>query len=377
MKAGLITFHYAHHYGAQLQAYALHKTIGDMGVPCEIIDYVRPDTLMGNSLFKKGLSPRSLMSNAHTLLHYPAFKKRYSRFNAFVKEHMRLGEKRYLKFEELMADPPKYDLYVCGSDQIWNPLIFTPKDFDSSFFMPFAGDKKRIAYAPSFGIAKIPDGLQKKLKGYLETFGSLSTRESQGARIVEELTGRTAEVVLDPTLLLKESEWSSLCAKPGNTQPYILCYFVSDPTPFMNAIQIVAKELRLPIICLCGSRRRIPGSRGRIFNAGPKEFLSLFREAAFVMTNSFHGTVFSILFNKDFYSFESSRNDSGKSVNSRLQTILKILGLEDRLIKSGASGALTSEGDIGARIDYAPVLDKLEKERETSLKYLKNALGDQ
>ena len=373
MKAGLITFHYAHHYGAQLQAYALYKTVEGMGVPCEIIDYVRPDTLDGNRLFKKGLSLRSLMSNAHTLLHYPAFKKRYSRFNAFVKEHMRLGEKRYLKFEELMADPPKYDLYVCGSDQIWNPLIFTLKDFDPSFFMPFAGDKRRIAYAPSFGIEKIPDGLQKKLKDYLETFESLSTRESQGAQIVKDLTGRTAEVVLDPTLLLKESEWSSLCAKPDNTKPYILCYFVSDPTPFMNAIRIVAKELRLPIICLCGSRRKVPGCIRRVFDAGPEEFLSLFKDAAFILTNSFHGTVFSIQFKKDFYIFENNRKDD-KSVNSRLHTILKMLGLEDRLIKGGAQNVLVSEGDLGPRIDYKPVIDRLETERERSLNFLRGAL---
>ena len=376
MKAGLITFHYAHHYGAQLQAYALYKTIEGMGVHCEIIDYVRPDTLEGNRLIKKGLSVRSLLSNVHTILHHSAFRKRYSRFNGFVEDHMWLGEKRYLKFEELMASPPQYDLYVCGSDQIWNPLIFTPKDFDPSFFMPFAGDKKRIAYAPSFGIAKIPDDLQKKLKDYLEAFESLSSRESQGAQIIRELTGRTAEVVLDPTLLLKESDWLPLCAEPDNTQPYILCYFVSDPTPYMNAIQAVAKELKLPVVCLCGSRRKIPGSKSQVFNAGPKEFLSLFKEAAFVLTNSFHGTVFSVIFKKDFYSFESSRKDSGESVNSRLHTILKMLGLEDRLIRGDASSALISEGDIGPMIDYKPVLDKLDDEREKSMKYLRNALRD-
>ena len=121
MKAGILTFHYAHHYGAQLQAYALMRAIRLLGVDCEIINYVRKDNIEGSSLFRKGLSLRSVLSNLDTLLHFGSFKKRHDRFNSFVFNEMKLSEKFYGAYRELCDDPPVYDVYVCGSDQVWNP----------------------------------------------------------------------------------------------------------------------------------------------------------------------------------------------------------------------------------------------------------------
>jgi hypothetical protein len=372
MKAGLITFHYAHHYGAQLQAYALRETIEELGVDCEIIDYVRQDTLDGNLLFKRGMSARSLLSNIHTALHYGSFKKRRSRFDDFVEKHMKLGPKRYLTIDELMADPPEYDLYVCGSDQIWNPLIFNPRNFDTAFFMPFAGEKRRIAYAPSFGIPEIPGDKKETLAGFLSGFSHLSARESAGADIIRNVSGRDAEVVLDPTLLRREADWEGLCVKPGIDRPYILCYFVSDPAPFIKTIESVAGRLKLPVVTLCGARKGIPGSAQKIYSAGPREFLGLFREAAYVCTNSFHGTVFSVIFRKDFASFTTDRGKEERNVNSRLMTLLRSLGLSDRLLSGGEDDP--GRSGASAEIDYADVTAKLERERERSLNYLRNAL---
>lgn len=369
MKVGLITFHYAHHYGAQLQAYALQKAIEKLGHSCEIIDYVRPDTIEGSSLFKKGASPSAMMSNIHTLLHLKSFRRRHRRFCRFVEEQMKLGPKRYASLGELMEDPPEYDCYICGSDQVWNPFIFRPEGLDPAFFMPFAGGKKRIAYAPSFGIESMPEPYAESLREYLSGFSALSARETSGSQIIRSLTGRDAEVVLDPTMLLGEDDWLGVCSESHNKNPYILCYFVSDPAPFTGTIQNIAEKLNLPVITLCGSRKPIPGSKKRVFDAGPREFLSLIRDASFVCTNSFHGMVFSIIFRRDFYCFERSAA-SNRSVNSRLHSLLAKLELTDRIL----SAEINDMGNLGSRIDYARVLDRLEKERERSLDYLKRAL---
>lgn len=371
MKVGLITFHYAHHYGAQLQAYALRKTVEKLGYPCEIIDYVRPDTTDGNRLFKKGASLRALLSNCHTLLHYGAFKRRSDRFNAFARDCMNCGAQRYTTIEALMEDPPAYDTYICGSDQIWNPMIFTPKDFDPAFFLPFAGNKKRIAYAPSFGIDSVPEHLKNKLKDYLQSFDFLSVREASGAGIIRELLDVEADVVLDPTLLLEEQDWSVLCSDPDCTRPYLLCYFVSDPTPYFSYIEAVSGRLGLPVVTLCGSRVRIPKSRAQVYDAGPREFLGLFKNAGFVMTNSFHGTAFSVLFRRNFLCFE---NKGKLDVNSRLYNILEMLGLTNRLISTASRPSPCDAGYREADISYDQVHVRLDQARTNSLRYLEEAL---
>lgn len=370
MKAGLITFHYAHHYGAQLQAYALNHTIEKLGIPCEIIDYVRQDTLSGSSLIKSGFSPRVLLSNAHTLLHYKRFKRRSDRFLDFYRNRLKLGSRRYHTASELAANPPSYDVLVCGSDQVWNPMIFSEKDFDPSFFMHFSGDTRRIAYAPSFGISSIPEDKKETLKAYVEGFDALSVREAQGADILRELIARPVPVVLDPTLLLNEADWSELCAPSPMDRPYILSYFITDPTPFFPVLEQIQAKLGLPVVCLCGARKKVPGTIRLVYDAGPQEFLSLFKHADFVLTNSFHGTVFSVQFRRPFYSFQKNKASSANpaEVGSRLSNILTQLGLEDRLL--GADSLLQALDAI----DFSQVTEKLNAKREESLNFLKEAL---
>ena len=151
MRTGLITFHFAHHYGAQLQAYATMRSIQALGAQCEIIDYRLPHTTRTNQLFKRSGALRDMVSDAHTALHYAAFRRRFDRFEAFVAQEMTLSPKRYTTFDQLEADAPEYDVYVAGSDQIWNPYIFQDKQFDPAFLLAFVREGRRIAYAPSLG----------------------------------------------------------------------------------------------------------------------------------------------------------------------------------------------------------------------------------
>jgi hypothetical protein len=374
MKTGLITFHHAHHYGAQLQAYALMRAIAGMGADCEIINYVRPDTTEGNRLFKRGLSPRALLSNANTIVNYTQLKKRYERFESFIYGDMRLSKKFYGSYGELLRDAPAYDVYVCGSDQIWNPLIFKENTYDPAFFADFAGGGRRVAYAPSFGIAEIPADKREDLRRYLERFDCLSVREKQGEEIIRDVAGRDSVTVLDPTLLLTGDEWGGLSAAPAFKEPYLLCYFISDPGKYAGYVKALSDKHRLPVVSLCGARRVVPQTRHAVLDAGPREFLGLFRDASAVCTDSFHGTVFSITFKKDFYSFASTLSPE-KTVNSRLYNILEKLGLTDRIFPAGMEMRdFTGLTDEAGSIGYAPVYELLRRERELSYKYLKDSL---
>ena len=375
MKIGVLTFHYAHHYGAQLQAYALMKAITDQGVDCEIINYVRKDTIEGNRLLKEGLSARALLSNANTLLNYRKLSRRYRRFESFVHVNMKLSEKFYGTFAQLSSDAPSYDVYVCGSDQIWNPLIYKENTFDPAFFADFAQAGRRVAYAPSFGISSIPEDKRELLKSYLEKFDCLSVREMQGEKIIMDITGRDSCTVLDPTLLLDGEQWSDLASAPVFNEPYLLCYFITDARKYSGFVHSLATKYGLPVVSLCGSRRVVSRTRHKVLDAGPREFLGLFKNASVVCTDSFHGTVFSINFKKEFFCFESSQR-AEKAVNSRLNNILGKLDILERIfsIKAGLQEFSAHVLDSVAPIDYLHVDRLLQKEREQSVNYLRDSL---
>ena len=210
MKAGLVTFYHIHHYGALLQAAATERAVESLGWDCEIVDYyVNQD----NALFRRPTGLGSAAHDAHTALHYGALSERYRRFEQFSRERLHISARHYRSWDELAAGALPYDVLLSGSDQIWNPKIFPDGRFDPVFFGTFS-QKRRIAYAPSFGIPAIPEGMQEELQGYLEGFSHLSARERQGCAIIADTAGREAAEVLDPTLLLtaerrQEPGWTS------------------------------------------------------------------------------------------------------------------------------------------------------------------------
>mgnify|MGYP002796341934 FL=1 len=367
MRTGLITFHFAHHYGAQLQALATMKAIQRLGHECQIIDYRLPHTTRTNQLFKKSTSVRDMASDAHTALHYTAFQRRFQRFEAFVAEEMELSPQRYTDFRQLQDAPPAYDVYVSGSDQIWNPYIFQTKQFDPAFLLDFVQEGRRIAYAPSLGVPQLPEDKAAELKRFLAPFSALSVREKRGQVLVRQAAQREAKVVLDPTLLLSGEDWGKLAAAPKHQGPYILCYFVSDPGEAAPYAQALSRQTGWPIVQLAGARRKIDGAREIVFDAGPREFLGLFQHAAAVVTNSFHGAAFSLQFRKDFFTSMSPK-ERREPTFSRIYSLLSRLGCADRII------GLDTTAPIDAKMDYDQVYEKLEAARADSLAYLKAAV---
>ena len=365
LKTGLLTFYHIHHYGAMLQAYATERAVESLGSGCEIIDYyVNQD----NALFQRPTGLGSAAHDAHTALHYGPLKARYDRFETFSRDHLNISGRRYESLAELRQADLPYDLLLSGSDQIWNPKIFPNGRFDPVFFGAFS-DRRKIAYAPSFGIPRIPDGMEEALRGYLESFSHLSVRERQGQAIVRDIIGQDVPVVLDPTLLLTQADWASVARDGGAGQGYILCYCISRPGALAPYIRRLAEETGLPVVQLCGARQKVHPKARCIFSAGPAEFLGLFRDAAYVCTNSFHGTVFSVQFQKPFFTCVAPAEMAAPE-SSRTFSLLSRLGLGDRIIGKGDTAELT------APIDWAAVEERLIQERQMSLTYLRCALED-
>lgn len=373
MKTGLVTFYHIHHYGALLQAAATERAVERLGGECEIVDYF---VNQNNDLFRRPTGLGGAAADAHTALHYQALKTRYQRFEAFARRNLRISGHRFESLEELRAAELPYDVILAGSDQIWNPKIFPDGHFDPVFFGVFS-QRRKIAYAPSFGVPRIPEGMEDELRGYLAAFSHLSVRERQGQKIVEDIAGKTVPVVLDPTLLLTRDQWAAMANTPSgypsggdlNTpRGYILCYCISRPDALAPYIQSLADRTGLPVVQLCGVRQKVHPRARCVLDAGPAEFLGLFQNAAYVCTNSFHGTVFSVQFQKPFFTAVAP-GELAEPESSRTFSLLSTLGLTERIIGKGDTAGL----DAG--IDWAAVEARLDAARQSSLDYLRAALA--
>lgn len=366
MKAGLLTFYHLHHYGAVLQAAATQRALASLGWECETIDYFVNQDIR---ILTPPTSPSRAASDAYNTLHYPALKRRWQRFEDFSRAHLRLTERRYESREALRAARLPYDLLISGSDQIWNPTIFPDGRFDPVFFGAFSPLRK-IAFAPSFGVGRLPEGMEEELKGYLAGFSHLSVREASGRDIIRQASGREAEVVLDPTLLLTAEEWSALAAERTVPGEYILCYCISRSEALEPYLRRLAEETGLPVVQLCGTRRKLHPKARMVLDAGPAEFLSLFRRAAYVCTNSFHGTVFSVQFQRPFFTAVAPAELQDPE-RSRTFSLLNRLGLTDRIVGKGDAAGLRDAPD------WAAAEERLAAARAGAMAYLRAALADE
>lgn len=249
----------------------------------------------------------------------------------------------------------KFDAIIVGSDQIWNTTF---KWFSINSFLPFPHPKK-IAFSASFGVDSIP--YNQKIVDCLNDFKALSVREEAGAKIIKDLTGRDATVLVDPTMLLTKDEWRKVSKKPrGAREGYILTYFLS---PKCEEAKVKVEEIRedKKVYELLNPDDQVAGT------AGPSEYLWLFDHAELILTDSFHACVFSFLFNKPFIVYDRNWNEG--NMNSRLETLLSKFSLERKYAGSGL------HNDIWEH-DYTEGYKQLEIERKKTIDFLKKALED-
>lgn len=341
-KIGIITILKVNNYGAELQAFALQKKLTLMGYNAEIIDYLfykhkshkkekisRP---FYHFPFKKRIKEYILpiYEKIKSVPYYKELNLRNRGFENFHKKYTRFSVQTYRSYSQLYNQAPDYDVYCVGSDQVWNPNCYTSLN---PYFLTFTPKgKKRISYASSFGVSHIPYNAQSFYKKGLTDLNAISVREKTGINLIKELTGKEAKVVVDPTLLLTVNDWKTVANYSKVPQfKYILLYVLKDSEYITKAAQKLSNELDMKIVRICkGAFRQDKQDTGiiNIIDAAPDDFIGLFSKAQYILTNSFHGTVFSILFNKDFYTILKE----GKDNNSRQIDLLNNLGLENRLI---------------------------------------------
>jgi len=293
---------------------------------------------------------------------------RYQRFHDFMEQEYHLSPTLYKSSEDLINLGHEYDTFICGSDQIWNTGRYQP---DDGFFLNFVPTgKKRIAYAPSFGVDEIEADSVDFIKNSLNSFHALSTRESQGQNIIRKHLERDSEVVLDPTLLLSREQWMEQAAPYPIQAPYILCYFIHYSSQLIDYANHLKKLTGFPIYCIDRNgetffKKDVIG----IYDAGPQEFLTILDNASIVLSTSFHGTAFSINFNKPFISQLRPVKDEKKSGNSRILDLFSRLGISGRVFNQ----EMFDRSDI-LTLDYTPVNRLLSREKERSIGFLSTAL---
>lgn len=362
-KVGVITFHCTDNPGSVLQAYALQQTVRSIGYECDVINYQKcgwKDRIINGfagSIKRKTHLPLSLAR----MIAEKSVARCYVKYDAFRKEYMNVvPDKPIQTADEISSFGGNYAKIITGSDQVWNPG--NPK-VDETHFLSFAEKYQKIAYAVSFGTDDIEEKLKAKIAEWIADIPFLSVRETQGAEIVRNLTGREAQLVLDPSLLLTREQWSEV-AKPPKCKDYILVYVRERRSKqFDEAVQRLSKQTGLKIVELTPYRSGTKIGK-RIVCPGPLEWLGYIQNAAYVVTNSFHGMAFSINFGRQFYPVLLK----AEPTNSRITGILEQFSLQDRIV--------TESTDFGAmqNIDYDAVNALLQIKREASMAFLKDAL---
>lgn len=368
---GLVTC-YVDNFGACLQAYALQKTIIKLGNTCEIVRYTPVKELSNYNLSIKALKYvwRRYKSITNKVYDYELGRK--AKFKDFRKKRLVFGSTRYPDIDSVYANVPQYDAYIVGSDQLWNPMIHNETN-NKVYFLDFAPrGKKRIAYAPSIGLSVLPDRFKPEMADMLAAFDALSTREQAGADIVAELTDRPCRVVLDPTLLLTDDEWGSIAVTPRISEPYIFCYLFGQPDYIGKFVEYVAEKIQYKVVVIPFVEREYNSPYLKVKKAGPLEFIGLIKNAALVITDSFHATAFSINFNTPFYSLLRNTDSDENNMNSRIFNILSMTKLEDRLIT--AEKEFPSQ--INTAMNFALVNTILARKRNEDSAFLKRAIDE-
>lgn len=356
MKIGILTFHCAHNYGAVLQAYALQEKIREMGHDVEIIDY-RPDYLIipyknfdSKNVFS-GKIPSIIKKFISAILIYFRKVERNRIFEEFICSNFNIQKVKYGEIPDI------YDLYVLGSDQIWNKRI--TKGFDKKYFGDFKTKpgSKIITYAASIGNAKIESEDFELLDNLIMNIDGISVRESNIVPILKQITEKKIIKVVDPTFLLNPHQWSIISKKPKINKKYVLVYRVQ----YNNQILRIAEEIASQLNCIVVE---IPAwitmkyLSNKYLTTSPGEFIGWIKHAECIISASFHGTAFSIIFNKPFYAINLK-----DGTEKRSKDLLESLGLEDRLVHKDSSITFKS-------IDFEGCKKKLEEMKTKSIDFL-------
>lgn len=366
MKIGILTWLHNGNYGSVLQAYALQKALRHQGYQTENIDYAPSTVKKVENLIKNKNSLKLFLEKwdaycAKKVAGSPReLSEKQKKFEDFRENYINIT-RRYSSPKEVATIDGEYDAYICGSDQIWSPVLLNPV-----FYFDFLSDTERkIAYACSFGVSSIKGKKATKITNYLNRFDYISVRESSGCEIVKNLTGKVVPVMPDPTLLLQRTDWDKVSKYNLNLNKYIFCYFLSWNEDYWKYVENVSQQLGYQIVIVPSVKQTYQVDAKILKNIGPEEWVGLVKNASYVITDSFHGTVFSIIYNKPFTVLKRFSDDNPRSQNSRIYTLLEHYNLTNRL------GINT---DIFNLQEYTKVNSQVEYDRRYALEWLNNVL---
>lgn len=377
-RVGIITIHNSPNYGACLQSFALYKYIKLQGVDCEIIDLHRPhyqDFVPSRKFIPyrtddrnikgriKRLAKSFLRFNKKTVYYSSSAKIKFDKFNSQIKLSC-----AYCGIDELYSNPPIYDLYVTGSDQLWNPA--QPYCLEP-YFLTFAPDgAKKISYAASIGITELKDEEKRDFKKWLASYDAIAVRELQAKTLIESFTKYEVTQVADPTFLLDVDYWQSMAIYPTVKRPYILLFTLQHNPDLLRFALRMSKESGFQLISLGQIQPdATDDSYISVTDAGPKEFLGYIADADLVITNSFHCTVFSIIMGaKNFYSYIVP----GKKNGSRITDLLETYQLSEHLLDNNLNETYVQLEEN--KISREKVMTILNKEQSFSRAYLNSHL---
>ena len=389
-KTAIVSCYFQHNYGSMLQAYATQMALDKLDYENETIDiagfnheikkakilYFAKASLTSDILISKlGMAKNVLIKKFSKNDYARLSKVRSDRFDAFGKKYFRLSS-RYSSKEELGKKcDENYSSVLVGSDQLWLTGNIAA-DYYTLNFVPTTVNS--IAYATSFGQSSLPKDSAKKATIFLKKIKHIGVREESGQKLVKKLAGRNVPVVCDPTLLFTGDEWMKIQKKePIIKGKYILCYFLGNNPPHREFAEKLKKETGCKIVALTHLDEFVKSDEGYAdetpYNIDPADFLNLIRNAEYVCTDSFHCSVFSILYKKEFYTFRRYNRNTRQSTNSRLDTLFKITGIEGRLL----AGDEKIVDCLNIKTDFDEAHKKLAGVRQQSYEYLKVALQDE
>lgn len=357
MKTATITFHNTNNFGAALQCYALQKSLLLLGTENEILNYTSPylnKPYKFSALKEKG-PIRYFLGMVYSLLRSPR-NKAFKEFRCLLKLSKPLDKISIQNIEK------EYDLFITGSDQVWNGHLV---GYDGSYFLDFVKDQnKKGSYAASFGFLRISDELKSKYRELLDNYKYYNVRETSGREILKDLFNIEANVTVDPTLLVSKEEWNTIAKDAGIKGKYILVYQISPSSKLIEVLKQLKHQTGLKIVA-------VPFIMGAYIDyipkptLGPSEWVYLFKNASYVVTDSFHGTAFSMIYNRNVWCCIPERE-------SRINSFLEILGIPERLIYPQT----TIPNDLTEQISFDQINCKLAEIRNKGLGILKSMVDE-
>ena len=360
MKIGQVTM-CGDNYGACLQAFALQYVLKKLHSEIEYIRYSRTCSKEHASTFSK-LCALGIRGLVHYLKEYSFIKKRKNSFALFREKYIVRSPISYGNGNDLNVLAQKYDAFICGSDMIWSEEFQEDWDF---YFLNFAPKTKSFSYAPSFGKNALSEDNKNRVCNYLNEFSRITCREEGGVDLIKSISDIAVKQVLDPTMLLGMDEWNEVI----NTRerivepPFVFMYLFGEDDP-------ARKQYISDIEKKYGKAYKLPGCRKEarkfpVDSIGPIEYLRLFRDAEFIVTDTFHGLMFSMIFNKQFVVLDRTDASKWAKYSDRMTSTLDMFGLANRYIFANKMNA----GDL-AKIDYDIVNQKISLKRKESRDYL-------